>query len=169
MHSLQRLQAVAAWIGASLMPLLAIVVMFNVLARALFSHAPSWPFEVSIFIFGIMTLLAGGQVLRDNEHVAVDILPRRSGPRLGQALHILAMGAIIFVCTFLIIDGTSAAIESTRIRERSIFQTAFNPQIWWFRWMIPVAAALILVEAVRQLFSPRPHDDASRGGHDERG
>jgi TRAP-type C4-dicarboxylate transport system permease small subunit len=162
-----RLQQAATWIGAFLMPVLAIVVVYNVLARALFSRAPSWPFEVSIFIFGIMTLLAGGQVLRDNDHVSVDILPRMVGRRLKWALHVLSLVVIVFVCVFLIIDGTSAAMESTRIRERSIFQTAFNPQIWWFRWMIPIAAALVLVEATRQLFLARRPGQLPEGGHHE--
>ncbi|WP_109471906.1 TRAP transporter small permease subunit [Ornithinimicrobium cavernae] len=155
---LQRIERGATWIGAILMPVLAVVVLYNVLARALFSRAPSWPFEVSIFIFGILALLAGGQVLRDQGHVAVDILPRRAGPRLRWVLHIISMVVIIIVCVFVVYDGSLVALESTRVRERSIFQTTFNPEIWWFRWMIPIGAAIILLEALRQLFAARRID-----------
>lgn len=155
---LTRIERGATWIGAILMPVLAIVVLYNVLARAWLSSAPSWPFEVSIFIFGILALLAGGQVLRDQGHVAVDILPRRAGPKLRWALHIVSMLVISFVCVFVIIDGSIVALESTRVRERSIFQTTFNPEIWWFRWMIPIGAAIVLLEALRQLIAARRID-----------
>lgn len=164
---MRRLQAGATWIGALLMPVLALVVLYNVLARALSSSAPSWPFEVSIFIFGIMCLLAGGQVLRDGEHVAVDIVPRRARAGTRRVLHLLAMVLIIVVCGFVIVDGSQAAIEATRIRERSIFQTTFNPEIWWFRWMIPLGALLVLLEAVRQLFLTPTYDDDTFPGTGE--
>lgn len=164
---LRRLERGATWIGAILLPILAIVVLYNVVARALFSRAPNWPFEVSIFIFGILSLLAGGQVLRDQGHVAVDILPRRAGPKLRWALHVIAMLVIIFVCVFVIIDGSSVAFESTKMRERSIFQTTFNPEIWWFRWMIPIGAGIILAEAVRQLIAARSIDGVPAFDSDE--
>lgn len=164
---MRRLQSGATWIGALLMPVLALVVLYNVLARAFTSSAPSWPFEVSIFIFGIMSLLAGGQVLRDGEHVAVDIVPRRAGPRTQRVLHVLAMVLIIVVCAFVVVEGSRVALEATRIRERSIFQTTFNPQIWWFRWMIPLGALLVLLEAVRQLFLRPSFDEDSPPGTGE--
>lgn len=163
---MRRIQSGAAWIGAMLMPVLTVVVLYNIVARALFDRAPSWPFEVSIFIFGIMSLLAGGQVLRDHEHVAVDIVPRMVGRVPRRVLQLISLLLIITVCVFLIIDGSIVAIEATRIRERSIFQTTFNPEIWWFRWMIPLGAALILLEAVRQLFIVREYDDNTEGDDD---
>ncbi|WP_309133254.1 TRAP transporter small permease [Brevibacterium sp.] len=152
---MKKLQSIAAGISAWLMPALVIVVLLNVIARALAGQALSWPFEVSIFIFGISALLAGGQVLKDREHVAVDILPRKLGVRGRTALKAVALAVIAIVAVVLIIQGSVTAIESTRIRERSIFQTTFNPEIWWFRWMIPLGGLLLLLESLRQLFRLR--------------
>ncbi len=163
---LRRIERIATWIGAILLPALAIVVLYNVLARLLGS-APSWPFEVSIFMYGILALLAGGQVLRDQGHVAVDIVPRRSGLKVRRILHIMVMLVICFVCVYLVIDGSLVALESTRARERSIFQTTFNPEIWWFRWMIPIGAAIILMEAIRQLIAARKPDGVPTYDEDE--
>lgn len=164
---IQRLQAGVTWFGALLMPALALVVLFNVIARATFSKAPSWPFEVSIFMFGIMSLLAGGQVLKDGGHVAVDIVPRLAKKNLRWALHVFALIVIVFVCVFVVIDGSITAWESTLARERSIFQTTFNPQIWWFRWVIPLSAFLILLEAGRQLWLARRPIEIDMEEHDD--
>lgn len=155
---MKKLNQILTWIAAGILPLLALVVLYNVIARALLNKAPSWPFEVSIFLFGIMCLLAGGQVLRDNEHVAVDIVPRMVPPRTRQVLFIISMALIIVVCVVVIINGSQVAYDATVIRERSIFQTTFNPEIWWFRWMIPLGALLIGIEALRLLIRARNID-----------
>ncbi len=156
---MKKIQRIATVIGASLLPVLVIVVLINVVARAVFGQALSWPFEVSIFIFGISALLVGGQVLTDSEHVAVDILPRRLGLKGRTILKALALITIAVVAVVLIVQGSITAIESTRIRERSVFQTTFNPEIWWFRWMIPVGGMLLLLESLRQLFQLRASVD----------
>ena len=155
---MKKLNLTLTWIAGAILPILALVVLYNVIARALFNKAPSWPFEVSIFLFGIMCLLAGGQVLRDNEHVAVDIVPRMVPPRARQVLFIISMALIFIVCVVVIINGSQVAYDATVIRERSIFQTTFNPEIWWFRWMIPLGAFLIGIEALRLLIQARNID-----------
>lgn len=148
---MKKLQLYATAISAWLLPMLVLVVLVNVIFRAIPGQALSWPFEVSIFIFGISALIAGGQVLRDREHVAVDILPRRLGVRGRMVLKVLALIIIAMIAVVLIVQGSATAIESTRVRERSIFQTTFNPEIWWFRWMIPISGLLLLIESLRQL------------------
>ncbi|WP_051298088.1 TRAP transporter small permease [Brevibacterium album] len=148
---MKRLQLIATAVSAALLPALVIVVLVNVVSRAS-GQALSWPFEVSIFLFGISALLAGGQVLRDREHVAVDIIPRRSGILTRTALRGIALLVIAAVAVTLVVQGSLTAYESTRIRERSIFQTTFDPEIWWFRWMIPLGGLLLLAESLRQLF-----------------
>ena len=149
---MKKLQVFAATVSACLLPALVVVVLINVVARAIPGMALSWPFEVSIFIFGISALLVGGQVLKDREHVAVDILPRKLGIRGRTVLKGIALSIIAIVALVLVIQGSATAVESTRIRERSIFQTTFNPEIWWFRWMIPLGGLLLLLESLRQLF-----------------
>lgn len=151
---MKKIQLIAAAVSASLLPVLVVVVLVNVVSRAV-GHALSWPFEVSIFIFGISALLVGGQVLKDREHVAVDILPRKLGARGRTVLKGIALIIIAAVAVVLVVQGSATAIESTRIRERSIFQTTFNPEIWWFRWMIPLGGLLLLFETLRQLFRLR--------------
>lgn len=138
--------AISAW----LLPALTAVVIINVLVRMFSDQALSWPFEVSIFLFGISALLAGGQVLRENGHVAVDIIPRMIGRRGRTVLRAISLAVVVIVALFLIIQGSITAFESTLIRERSIFGTTFNPEIWWFRWMIPLGGLLLLLEALRQ-------------------
>ena len=67
-------------------------------------------------------------------------------------LEILGILVTLSVCVIIVWLGTKYAWQSTKILERSIHQTAFNPQIWWFKWFIPVSAALVFIQAIVNLF-----------------
>jgi len=123
------------------------VITYAVFMRYVIKKPPEWSFEMSLFIFGSYMLLGGAYCLLEDAHVNVDVLPKRL-PLMGQNLiKLLSNAVIIFVTLIFVRLGTTSAIRSTQILERSIHQTNFNPPIWWFRWIIPISAFLILLQA----------------------
>jgi TRAP-type C4-dicarboxylate transport system permease small subunit len=133
-----------------ILPLMLIVV-YSVIMRYVFKNALTWSFEVSLFIFGAYGLLGGAYCVLTKSHVNVDILPRKL-PATGQLiLAILTNLIILTVTSVMLIYGVQIAYQSTMILERSVHQTSFNPQIWWFRWTIPLAALLVLIKAISDL------------------
>jgi TRAP-type mannitol/chloroaromatic compound transport system permease small subunit len=48
----------------------------------------------------------------------------------------------------LIYIGSKAAWISTLQLERSSRQTPFDPQIWWYKWVIPFSALLLALQAL---------------------
>jgi TRAP-type C4-dicarboxylate transport system permease small subunit len=133
-----------------ILPLMAIVV-YSVIMRYVFKNALTWSFEVSLFLFGMYGMLGGGYCVLTKTHVNVDILPRKL-PETGQLiLNIVSSLIILVVVIVMLIFGIQVAYQSTLILERSVHQTAFNPQIWWFRWTIPLAALLVMIKTVSDL------------------
>jgi TRAP-type C4-dicarboxylate transport system permease small subunit len=53
--------------------------------------------------------------------------------------------------------GSKWAWEATRTFERSIHQTAFNPPIWWFKWVVPISAGMIAIQAMTNLVDAVRH------------
>lgn len=135
--------------GWLLIPLTVVVVYAAVMRR--FGLSPDWAFEVSIFLYGTAIILAGAEVLRHDEHVTVDVIPQMLSLRPRRILAIFASAIIILVCVVLVLDGSSTAWTSTLIFERSSHQSSFNPYIWWYRWVLPVAAFLLMLQAIRRL------------------
>jgi TRAP-type mannitol/chloroaromatic compound transport system permease small subunit len=98
-------------------------------------------------------MLSGAYCLKLKAHVNVDILPQYL-PVFGQRiLELLSSIVIIIVCLTLVFHGYKMAWQSTLILERSIHQSAFNPQIWWFKWVIPISAALVLLQSFGELIA----------------
>ena len=58
---------------------------------------------------------------------------------------------VIAVCALVIWIGTRSAWMSTLRMERSPLQTPFDPQIWWFKWFIPLSAALIALQSLAEI------------------
>lgn len=132
---------------------LTLVMVYIVIARKFFSTTTDWGFEVSIFIYGILMMIAGAEVLRVKGHIIVDVIPRLLPAKMQIILKIFSSLIIIIVCLFMVGQGYKLALSSTLIGEHSAHQTTFNPPIWWFKWVIPFSAALILLQGIRQLLT----------------
>lgn len=149
-----RLNRMQKFIGEKLavsIVILVIVVVYTAMVRYLFKYSVGWGFEVSVFIFGIYSILSGGFCLKEKAHVRVDILPTLLSQKKQNIIDLLSSIVEIIVSIVMIYSGTIYAFDSTRILERSIHQSTFNPQIWWFKWMIPLAALLVLLQAIVDL------------------
>lgn len=131
---------------------LTIIVFYTVIMRRFFGNYPEWGFEVTIFLFGIMILLAGADTLRTKGHISVDIIQSYVHGGVKKILNIFIYLLIIGIALLLFLKGIDLSIESTMIQERSAHQTSFNPTIWWFKWFIPIGAFLLLLQALAELF-----------------
>lgn len=139
-------------IGYLILPMVAVVVYTAVLRYAL-HRVPDWGFEVALFIYGLHFMLAGAYCLNVKAHVSVDVLPRHLPARGQHIIEIVSSLVILFVCVMLVWLGWKWAWESTKIFEHSIHQTAFNPPVWWYKWMVPISAGLIAFQAFGDLVS----------------
>jgi TRAP-type C4-dicarboxylate transport system permease small subunit len=89
----------------------------------------------------------------EKKHVAVDALIHYVGPKTARGLSIFAELVVLFVVVVMLYVSIPAAYRSYMIRERSTHQTPFNPQIWWYRWIIPISCALISWQAFKDMLS----------------
>ncbi|MFN4156254.1 MAG: TRAP transporter small permease subunit [Paracoccaceae bacterium] len=130
---------------------LILTIVYSVISRYFFNSIVHWSFEMTIFMFGIMVMLGGAYTLKQGAHVRVDVLPGYLGHRGKCLLDILSFVMVLGVCCVIIWLGTRSAWMSTLRLEHSSLQTPFNPQIWWFRWVIPLSALLIGLQALAEI------------------
>lgn len=133
-----------------ILPLI-VTIVYSVAVRYMFRDVVHWAFEMSMFMFGVLVTLGGAYTLKHKSHVRIDVLSHYLGPRARLILDLLSFGVIIAVCILITWMGTRTAYFSTLRLERSPMQTPFNPQIWWYRWAIPVSASLIGLQAVAEM------------------
>lgn len=133
-----------------LMVPLILTVVYSVIMRYYFNEIAHWAFEVSLFMYGILVMVGGAYTLKARGHVRVDLLPQRLGHRWNCYLDLLSFVVIIVVCCVITYLGTKLAWISTLQLERSVRQTPFDPQIWWYKWFIPFSAVILALQALAE-------------------
>ena len=131
--------------------LLMLPLIFQIIYGALMSYLyrapPIWTFEVTLFLYGSMFMLGAAYCHLEKKHVAVDALLHIVGPKAVRRLNIFSELVVLAVVLVMFYISIPVAYRSFIRRERSTFQTPFNPQVWWFRWVIPISCALISWQA----------------------
>lgn len=130
---------------------MSLIVLYTAGMRYFFNISVPWGFELSLFAFGIHGIVGGAYCLLKGGHVGVDVITSRLPKRVALIMDILGYIMVIFVAIVLVYLGYRWAMRSTLILERSIHGTEFNPQIWWFKWMVPFAGLLLILQGLSQI------------------
>ena len=78
-----------------LVPLLAFVIMYEVILRFAFDKPTIWAHEVGIQFFSIFIILTGGFLVLEKKHIRVDVLWDRLSPK-GKAIADLISSGLVF-------------------------------------------------------------------------
>ena len=132
--------------------LLIFVLLFaEVLLRYFFRTPTVWTNELAQLLFGAYAVLSGGYLLARGGHVNVDIVYSHF-PRRVKAIVDIATSVLFFLfVVILLVLGLSFAWDAVGKLEHS--HSAWNPPIWPFKVMIPVAAALLLLQGIVKLIA----------------
>ncbi len=137
----------AAWLIIGLMTL----VCAEVFKRYILNMPTAWIFDASNMMYGTLFMLGGAYTLAQNGHVRGDFLYSSMPPRRQASLDI-----VLYVVFFLpgiaalVYAGWDYAVDSWRINEHSNV-TADGPPVWQFKFMIPLAGALLLLQGAAEI------------------
>lgn len=137
----------AAWLIMGLM----LVVCAEVFKRYLLNMPTAWIFDASNMMYGTLFMIGGAYTLAQNGHVRGDFLYSSMPPRRQASLD-LALYILFFLpgIAALLYAGWGYAVDSWRINEHSNV-TADGPPVWQFKFMIPLAGALLLLQGAAEI------------------
>jgi TRAP-type mannitol/chloroaromatic compound transport system permease small subunit len=136
-----------AWLIVALTAL----VTWEVLSRKFFSSPHAWTFDAQIMMYGVMFMMAGAYTLAARGHVRGDVLYGFFAPRVQASIDlVLYIAFFIPGIVALVWAGWRFFLESYAIRERSSIMSD-GPLIYPFKFFIPVAGALILIQGVAEI------------------
>jgi len=135
--------------GAALLVIpLGLAMVYEVLARYIFGKPTFWAFELGFMLMGVHFLLAGPLTLKRNHHVRIDLLYARFSVRGRAALDLVLFVTLVLPTVWLIIERYGAfAWRAFETGERS-GQSAWNPPIWPFRFLIVAAFCVLFLQVV---------------------
>ena len=121
-----------------------------------------WSYEVSEDILYLITLLTGPWLLRQGQHIRVDILLRAMSPRLARRMEWLCDIVGLACCLIFVWYGSKVTLSSYAAGSVSV-KTLVLPE-WWL--LAPLPAAFLLF-AVEFLFRMRRLANTARAARTE--
>ena len=127
----------------------------------------AWANEVSEAMLYLVTMLTAPWLLRQGQHIRVDIVLRAVPPRLGWYFEWTADVMGLLCCLVIAWYGVRATLASFKAGSLSV-KTLVTPE-WWMLAPLPVAFLLLAIEMgfrMRrlQLGARAPRDDAVSTG-----
>ena len=142
---------ISAWVGkgfAWAIVALTATVAFDVVMRYFFRNPTQWAFDWSRFFYGALFMMAGAYTLSRNAHVRGDLFYRNWSVRQQAALDLVLYFLFFFPGILALIwAGREFAEFSRAVNERSS-ATPGGPIVWPFKYVIPVAAAFMLLQGI---------------------
>ncbi|WP_346913860.1 TRAP transporter small permease [uncultured Roseibium sp.] len=122
------------------------MLLYEVVARYAFDAPTVWAMEASTLVFGPHFMLAGPYLLHLKGHVAVDIF----SAKLSGVPHVLAgifthLVVAVFAGVFAVVSWP-LAMNAYGLGETSF--SAWNPPIWWLKFIVPLAFAMLFAQAL---------------------
>jgi TRAP-type mannitol/chloroaromatic compound transport system permease small subunit len=144
----------STWVGQAFsfcIVLLTLHVTWEVFARYALDAPRAWAFDVMIYFYGTLFMMAGAYTLSKNSHVRGDVLYGFFRPRtqatIDLTLYIVAFIPGVFALTYA---GYFYASESWAINEHSTI-TYEGPPIYPFKTVIPLAGAILLAQGIVEI------------------
>lgn len=131
------------------MPLLAFVVVYEVVARYLFNAPTIWAYDLSLFLFGYISALGGAYAQQKRSHITVDILYLSVSPRIKNIFNLITFALGIFFLIIVFYIGTVKLEEALEFGYRR--QSEWAPPMWHFWLMLCIASALFILQLVRDI------------------
>ena len=148
---MRRINILSEWSGRVANPMIVIIVcimVFEVVMRYVFNSPTRWVHETSLQLFGSYSILSGAYVLLHKGHVRIDILYDRFSPRRKAILDLFAYLVLFLFVGLMLVYGVQLAWHSMQIQEDS--PSTWSPPVYYFRWMLPIGAFLILLQGLSQ-------------------
>jgi TRAP-type mannitol/chloroaromatic compound transport system permease small subunit len=126
-------------------------VTWEVFRRYALNSPRPWAFDVMIYFYGTLFMMAGAYTLAKNGHVRGDVLYGFFRPRtqaaIDLALYLVFFLPGVFALTYA---GYFYAAESWRINEHSTI-TYEGPPLYPFKMVIPLAGAIVLLQGLVEI------------------
>jgi TRAP-type mannitol/chloroaromatic compound transport system permease small subunit len=138
-------------ISAAIIPVLAVLIAYEVISRYAFSAPTKWAFEISYMLMGTILMLAIAYCLQLRRHIRVDFLYDHVS--LKKRAMIDVVGFVVFLMPMLIWCSWGLwvyCMEAYKVNEVS-GESAWNPIIWPFKFVFAFGFYLLTIQTVVEI------------------
>lgn len=139
------------WLSTAIIPVLSVLIVYEVIARYAFSAPTSWAFEISYMLMGSCLMLAIGFCLQLRRHIRVDFLYDHVSIKKRAMIDLV--GYVFFLLPMLLWCSWGLweyFLEAYKANESS-GESAWNPLIWPFKYTFPVGFFLLAMQTMAEM------------------
>jgi len=143
-----------AFVGKSvsyIMPVLALVVAFEVFSRYFLNRPTIWAYDLSLFLFGYIAALGGAYAQQRRAHINVDILYLKVTARTRSLFNLVTFSLALFFVLVIADMSWGKLIEALEFNYRR--QSEWAPHMHHFWVMMTVASSLLALQLSSDLFA----------------
>ena len=130
---------------------LAITVFWEVVGRSFFDAPTIWAYDMSYMLYSVLFMLGAHYALLRGAHIRTDMLWEKFSDRTKGKIDFYAF-IFLFFPGMILLFGASVddAWRAFTMAERSE-QTAWRPYLWPLKSIVPLTAALLLVQGTTEI------------------
>lgn len=125
------------------------LIAWAVVMRYAFNRAPVWVDDTVGFLLVAIVMLAAAQTLRHGEHINVDMLTTRLGPRGQRWARAWSALAALAVSLVLLVNGWQTAMFSRQLG--IVAEGQIEVPVFWLQLLLPLGGALMALVALEAL------------------
>ena len=137
--------------SAALIVLDALAVTIDVLSRKFFGITYVYLFEMTEFTLLWMTFLGTAWIMKNNNHIRVDLVVNRLNPRHGAI--VIAVASILSVLILILMTGYSAWLTWHDYQTHFTLSTLLKPVKWPVEIIIPIGFLMLLIQLIRNTYN----------------
>ncbi len=134
-----------------LMPLLALIVAFEVFSRYVLDSPTIWAFDLSLFLFGYIAALGGAYAQQKRAHINVDILYLQVSHKTRCVFNLISFSLGIFFLLLIVQMSIGKFEEAIEFDYRR--QSEWAPPMFHFWVMMIIASVLFIAQLVRDMLA----------------
>lgn len=121
-------------------------ILLQVFRRYVMNASLLWPEELSLFLMAWLVFVGASVALRRGEHVAVQVLVDRLGPRSTSVVQVLMMALILFLTAIFTVTSWRVAVVN-----RKLTSDALQISLFWPKLGLPVGGLFLSIQALHLL------------------
>lgn len=141
------------WVGRlamSLFYVMAAVMLWSTVSRALFGTPVNWALETTQFLLAAYFLLGGAYSLQHDAHVRMDLFYGRFSARGRAVLDGITILCVMFFLVVLLWGAVSSTQYALQYNQKNY--SAWSPVLWPVKIAMTIGIFLMLLQVIAQFF-----------------
>ena len=139
---------VVCWITIPLI----LAMVYEVLARKLFTAPTMWAYDMSRFLYGALFMLGAGYALSKGVHIRADFLYRNFKVKTQGLVDFWLYILFYFPGLLVFLYMTIGFVQESIMRSERGMDTAWMPYLWPIKLCLLIGIVFLLIQGISELF-----------------